>query len=257
MRMFRFLGLVSVLLISCLCFAGDEDVLFQVSTIGALLQGCYDGEVTFAELARHGDFGLGTFNAVDGEMIAVDGDYYRVRADGQVAAVSDACKTPFAAVTFFESDKTITLDREVDYQGLQDYIDGQLATENIFYAIRIEGFFKYIKARSIPAQQKPYPPLVSVVENQSAFFEFHNVEGILAGFRCPGYVKEINVPGYHLHFITEDRKAGGHLLECLTGKVKIDIDYTAKLFLHLPASREFYLMDLNSQKKGALEKVER
>ena len=250
--------IISALLISSLCLAGDEDdVLFQVSTIGALLEGCYDGTVTFAELARHGNFGLGTFNAVDGEMVAVDGDFYRIRADGRVYPVKGAGKTPFAAVTFFESDKTITLNRELDYQGLQRYIDSILPTANIFYAIKIEGIFNYIKTRSIPAQQKPYPPLVSVVENQSAFFEFHNVKGILAGFRCPGYVKEINVPGYHLHFITGDKKAGGHLLECRTDKVTVEIDYTPEFFMVLPDNNEFYLMDLGGRKEGTLEKVER
>ena len=38
----------------------EPHVLFQASTIGALLEGAYDGDVTFEELAEHGDLGLGT-----------------------------------------------------------------------------------------------------------------------------------------------------------------------------------------------------
>ena len=60
----------------------DPHVLFQASTIGALLDGAYDGDLTFAELAEHGDLGLGTLNGLDGEMIALDGEFYRADVDG-------------------------------------------------------------------------------------------------------------------------------------------------------------------------------
>ena len=62
-------------------------VLFQASTIGALLDGAYDGDVTFAELAEHGDLGLGTLDALDGEMIALDGRFYRADVDGGIHPV--------------------------------------------------------------------------------------------------------------------------------------------------------------------------
>ena len=62
----------------------DPSVLFQISTIGALLDGAYEGDVSFAELAEHGDLGLGTLNGLDGEMIAVDGHFYRADVDGAI-----------------------------------------------------------------------------------------------------------------------------------------------------------------------------
>src|SRR6478752_2893720 len=80
----------------------DPHVLFQASTIGALLDGAYDGDLTFAELAEHGDLGLGTVNALDGEMIAVDGEFLRVDAAGDVHPVAAEERTPFAVVTWFE-----------------------------------------------------------------------------------------------------------------------------------------------------------
>jgi len=125
---------------------------------------------------------------------------------------------------------------------------------NIIYAIKIEGLFEYVRTRSVPAQEKPYPPLAEVVKTQPEF-EFHNEKGTLVGFRLPEYLSGINVPKYHLHFITEDKKGGGHLLECETAKIQIGIDFTEKLFVSLPEIKEFYDADLN--KGEDMEKVER
>ena len=66
-----------------------DHAVYQTSTMGALLDGVYDGDVTIAELLRHGDFGLGTFNHLDGEMLVLDGVCYQLRGDGS-AAVADA-----------------------------------------------------------------------------------------------------------------------------------------------------------------------
>jgi len=165
-------------------------------------------------------------------------------------------KTPFAIVTFFGPDKTILLDKDMDYDQLKHYLDSLLPTKNIFYAVKIEGIFRYIKTRSVPRQTKPYPPLVEVVKNQTTF-EFQDVEGTIVGFRCPSYVKGINIPGYHLHFITKDKKGGGHLLECRTQNMKIEIDYTSEFFMVLAESGEFYKTDLTKEKQKELEKVEK
>ena len=234
----------------------NEEVLYQTSTINALLDEVYDGNMTFGELKRHGDLGLGTFNNLDGEMIGLDGTFYQIKADGVAYPVNDSMKTPFAVVTFFESDKTKELDKSVNYEQLKLYLDDILPTENIFYAFKIEGTFEYIKARSVPGQNKPYPPLVEIVKDQP-IFEFHDVEGTLVGSWFPGYMKGINVPGYHFHFITEDKKAGGHLLECQTENVKIGIDYTSNSYLALPEDEGFYKAELSKENRAALEKVEK
>lgn len=234
----------------------NQDVLYQTSTINALLEGIYDGEETFGELKKYGDFGLGTFNALDGEMVAVDGKFYQIKTDGIAYPVSSSMKTPFAVVTFFKPDKIFIIDKVKNYEELKKFIDERLPSKNIFYAIKIEGNFEYIKTRSVPRQKKPYLPLVEVVKKQS-IFTFHNVKGTVIGFRCPSFVKGLNVPGYHLHFITEDRKAGGHILECSMKNVKAEIDYTTKFYLVLPESSRFYKVDVSGNKEKQLEKVER
>lgn len=234
----------------------NEDVLFQVSTINALLAGVYDGEITYGELAQYGDFGIGTFNSLDGEMIGLEGRFYQIKADGIAYPVDDSMRTPFAAVTFFEADKIVFSDEALDQTQLEQYLDGLLPTKNIFYAFKIEGIFKYIKARSVPRQNKPYPPLVEAAKDQS-IFEFHNIKGTIVGFRCPVYVEGINVPGYHLHFITDDRKAGGHLLECEVENIEIEIDYTSQFYMALPEDAEFYAVNLEEKKQQELEEVEK
>ena len=245
-----------VVVCGCSHLQKNDDVLFQTSTINALLEGVYDGEITFRELGQHGDFGIGTFNGLDGEMIGLDGSFYQVKADGVAYPVDDSMKTPFAVVTFFESDRSVLLDKTVDYKQLEQYLDSLLPTKSIFYAIRITGTFEYIKTRSVPGQKKPYPRLVEVVKNQPTF-EFSDVKGIMVGFRCPVYVEGINVPGYHIHFITSDRKSGGHLLECRMEDVKIEIDDTSRFYMVLPESGEFHEVDLTEDKQAELEKIEK
>ena len=83
--------------------------VFQNSTINALLEGVYDGSMTYGELRRHGDFGLGTFNALDGEMVAFDGEFYQIKSDGIAYPVADEQRTPFATVLFFQPKCTRTL----------------------------------------------------------------------------------------------------------------------------------------------------
>lgn len=240
----------------CATVQPDRDVLFQTSTIDALLVGVYDGETDFKTLKKNGDFGLGTFNGLDGEMIALDGTFYQIKVDGVAYPVEESMKTPFSVVTFFESDDHGQLNGMLNYEQLKQCIDSLIPTKNLFYAVKIDGIFNYVKTRSVPRQYKPYPPLVEVVKNQ-AIFEFHNVKGTILGFRTPGYVKGINVPGYHLHFITEDRNAGGHLLACQTQQVEIQVDYSSKFYMVLPQATDFGEANLTKERHKELEKVEK
>ncbi len=252
---FRLLFVIILLLpLGCSHTPENRDVLFQISTIDALLGGAYDGKLTYGELREYGDFGIGTFNGLDGEMIETGGKFYQVRSDGVAYPVADSMKTPFAVVTFFDPDESISLNEEMNYDQFKRYLDDLLPTQNIFYAIEMKGTFRYVKARSVPKQNRPYPPLVEVTKSQP-IFEFHDITGTMVGFRCPDYVKGINASGYHLHFLTEDGKAGGHLLELQTRDVDIDIDYTSQFHMMLPEG-DFAGMDLTKDRQMELEKVE-
>ena len=235
----------------------QKETLVQISTIDAILSGVYDGVVEFVTLRKYGDFGIGTFEGLDGEMLGFDGNFYQVKADGIAYPVSDSMLTPFASITFFDVDWERELPERINYKQLQDFLDGALPTSNIFYAIKIEGIFSYMKTRSVPAQEKPYPPLVEVTQNQP-IFEFNYVEGTMVGFRCPTYVAGVNVPGYHLHFLTKSKDAGGHVLEFEIAKAVASIDYTSEFLMILPGEdSDFYEVDLTQDKQDELEKVEK
>lgn len=224
--------LIPVLLISCASPVKDSDIIYQESTIGKLDDGEYDGMISMGELKQHGDFGLGTFDGLNGEMVGVDGEFFQVDYKGATQAADDKITTPFAMVTFFESDKTVKLTGDYDYNKLKSTLDEYLPSKDIIYAVKITGKFDYLQTRSVPKQTKPYPPLKEAVKEES-IFEFRDMKGTAVGFWVPTYMKDISVQGYHLHFISEDKQSGGHLLEFKITNPTIYIDFNSNLHLSI------------------------
>lgn len=233
----------------------DRDVLFQVSTIDALLQGAYDGSVMFDELAGRGDFGIGCGDRLDGELIGIDGAWYLIRVDGRAYPVTGNATTPFAAATFFDPDIVVAVDEPMNLTALESRVQAEFPSENLFYAIRVDGTFPHVVTRSVPVQEKPYPRLVDVTANQTVFM-LENVTGTAVGFWTPALAKGVNVPGYHLHFIITDRTAGGHVLDMTLAKGTVQIDTTANFTMALPSGGEFWMVDLSGDLLEDLEKVE-
>lgn len=228
--------------------------LFQTSTVDALLEGKYDGDMSFAELKDLGDFGLGTLDALDGEMIALDGEFFQVRADGRAYEISGTSKTPFAVVTFFEPDVSRVLSAPTDFAALRAILDALLGGDAC-HAVRVDGQFGYVRTRSVPPQKKPYPPLAEVVQNQPTF-EFADVSGSLVGFRFPGYSQGLNIAGYHLHFIDSDRSLGGHVLDFRLDSGELHVDGEGDLRLELPPGVDLPVPDTTSAKREALDRIE-
>lgn len=233
----------------------SHETLFQVSTINALMEGVYEGSVTVAELRKRGNFGIGTVNGLDGELIMLDGQCYQVKDDGSVSIVEDEVMTPFAVVTSFKSNQKVDVLNIESYDHLKQVIDVMIPSDNIFYAIKVEGNFNYVKTRSVPRQYRPYPRLAEALENQT-LFEFKDVGGTLVGFWFPEYIKDINDPGYHLHFLNSSESGGGHLLDCKIRNATITIDSTLSFFMVLPGSNAFYSADLMGATELELDVVE-
>jgi acetolactate decarboxylase len=231
--------------------------LYQVSTIDALLTGVYDGEINLGTLKKHGDFGIGTFDGLDGEMIFADGVFYKVKSDGKVYGVPNEEKTPFATICKFNPDFSFNLEKEADFNSLKEILDGKITNKNLFYGVKIKGYFSSIKTRSVPMQKKPYPKLIEVTKNQPEFYK-ENISGIIIGFYCPKFVKGVNVPGYHLHFLSEDKIFGGHILEFKAKKGFIEIDEINEfLMVLLEKSEDFASKDFSEDKSKELEKIEK
>jgi acetolactate decarboxylase len=231
-------------------------VLFQASTIGALLDGAYDGDLSFAELAAHGDLGLGTLNGLDGEMIALDGSFYRADVDGEVDEVGADAQTPFAVVTRFEPTIDVRIEEPLAHESLLARLDGLIPAGAASCAIRLDGRFALVRARSVPRQSPPYRPLTEVVAEQH-IFELKDVEGTMLGFRFPDYVEGIEVSGYHLHFISADRRRGGHVLASRSDGVRVRLDPSSELHIELPPAIDLADPDLAAATHAAVEAVER
>jgi len=234
----------------------QHNTISQYSTIDALMKGIYDGDMTLESLKSKGNFGIGTFNCLDGEMVFIDNKFYRIQSSGKVIEVNPASKTPFAAVTFFKADKTVDIPAGTSMARLTMIIDSLIPTKNIFYAIKLTGDFSFVKSRSVPPQKAPYKPLTEVVKTQPTF-SFDNVKGIVMGFYCPPYVSGVNVTGYHLHFLKSDHLGGGHVLGFITGKAKLEIEEIDSLSLLLPDNKAFYSVDLSHNSENDVRKVEK
>ena len=254
-RRFMLLLLLAMLVSGCAA-AADRDVLYQASTINALLEGVYDGTFTLGDLRQHGDFGIGTFDRLDGELVLLDGRVFRVKADGKAYPAEATATTPFASVVRFQPQITHAIASGTTFSGLQEQVNALATNRNVLCAVRVKGTFRSVKTRSVPAQTKPYPPLVEVTRNQPVF-DRANLEGTLLGFRLPDYVKGINVPGFHLHFLSADHEAGGHALDFVIDGGTIELVPCYRLQLLLPKDQSaFGTVDFSRDRSKELQQVE-
>jgi acetolactate decarboxylase len=228
--------------------------LYQVSTATALVEGIYQGVVRVATLRHHGDLGLGTFADLDGEMVVVDGHFYQVRSDGSVREAEDDTLSPFAVITSFSPEPAITLEDCPDLTHLTARFDALRDSDNIFYALRVDGTFDYIHTRAM-RRTKEGVPLVQAAAVQPEF-EFHGISGTLVGFWTPEYAKSLNVPGYHLHFISADHTHGGHLLQCKGKNLCLRIQREGNYHIAFPETPDFLKADLRRDPTKALAQAE-
>jgi acetolactate decarboxylase len=245
--------LLLVVLAACTASCGGTtgsgsgaDSVYQVSTLGALAKGVMVGNTTCGELVKHGDLGLGTFNAMDGEMVVLDGAVYQVPVSGVPRKMKPGELTPFAEVKFFKTLERWSVPKEANLDELKKNIDSRLPTRNYVYAFRLDGTFDHIKARSVREQKPPFPSLEKVVAEQ-VVFELSNVKGTMVGFFYPDYLAGVNQAGYHFHFLTDDRKAGGHVLDCAVNKASAKMDHASGLEMVFPETAEFKTVDIPGQ----------
>ena len=236
--------------------AAERGTLTQWSTIDALLKGHFQASATLAEVKKHGDFGLGTFEGLDGELVLLDGKVYRIDGYGKVSEPADTVKSPFVAVAEFKADIELEVPAGLTLADLQARVDAVLPSKNVFYAIKVTGKFAEVRTRSVAGQKEPYPTLAEVVKTQS-LFTLKDTEGTLVGMWCPAYVKTLNVPGYHFHFLTADRSGGGHVLGLVTGDgVKVQVAVLRNFTVRLPELATFDALDLTGDNAKVLHAVE-
>lgn len=234
-----------------------EHGITQVATIDSLLAGVYDGATTLERLGQYGDFGIGTFDRLDGEMVLFEGIFYQVKSDGLVYRPKRQTTTPFAAVVPFPSETVEEkIDGPKDFEAIRNRIDQLAPNQNVPVAVLLEGRFSQVRTRSVPAQEKPYKILAEVTKNQPEF-DLGEIDGQVIGFRLPPYVAGINVPGYHLHFLDRDRKRGGHLLNFSIESGIVKLADIHRFQIMLPEHDDFSNADLSKDRSEELEQVEK
>ena len=211
----------------------DTNYVYQVSTLQALMEGGYAGAITSKELITNGDTGLGTFDDLDGEMIVLDGKVYKASTDGSVTIVDDNETIPFANVAFLTTTDIAKANFSGGYDGLKELLNNMYPEENMPILFYIKGDFNSIEYRSVPEQQEPYPDLTVVVKDQVVFNK-DTASGTLVGFRFSSYMGDINTSGYHLHFISDDKSFGGHLLSVQSGGIEIKSQTLTGIKVYLP-----------------------
>ena len=210
----------------------NNDALFQYSTKVDLSKGVYDGNLLISQILSKGNFGIGTFNGINGEMVIKDGICYRANYQGVIEKVDESEKTPFIMTKFFKADTSFTITGGLTLDSLKTELDKIFNLKNKLSAIRITGNFDKVTTRSVAKQNKPYPELTEVIKSQN-IFEKENVGGTVVGFWTPEKLDNVNFPGYHFHFLDNDLSIGGHLLNCNTNNITIEIDYTNEVDLVL------------------------
>ena len=235
--------------------SGSEDhgagELYQSSLMSALIAGLYEGDMTYGEIRKHGDFGLGTFNALDGEMVGFDGTFHQLRSDGSARPVTADQKTPFAVVTFFQPEQELDVSQPMTKNDLLAMIE-KATDANLFSAVRVDGMFDEVHIRTVQRQARPFPPLTVAAKHQAENV-FTNVQGTLAGFRTPPYAQGIGVAGFHLHFLRQDKQAGGHALDYRLRAGTVQVCTVHDLQVELPTSAE--LLNANLEDQALNEKI--
>jgi acetolactate decarboxylase len=224
--------------------------LFQVSTSGALVSGRFGGVVSAAVILQYGDFGLGTFAGFDGEMIVVDGRVYRVKSDGDVFEAGADALAPFAVVTRFDPDLDITIAAAPTLARLHALCDAARASSRLFCAVRLDGRFERVRTHAVSAQPAG-ARCVDAAKMQHAF-TFNDVDGTLIGIWSPGFSSAFSVPGYHFHFLSQDRTKGGHLLDCASRELRLRLEKLTDFHLALPPTGTFFKSAVSGHADGAL-----
>ncbi|MEO6329236.1 MAG: acetolactate decarboxylase [Ginsengibacter sp.] len=221
--------------------------LYHYSLWAALVNKIYDGNLTVREAKTHGDTGLGTYNGIDGELIMLDGVLYQVPSSGAVKLADDSVDISYLNTTFFEKKFSFQIDKHTSYDSIRKEIELHFPSRNFFYAFKIHGEFDTLKLGSIQKQQKPYPQgLDSLIPNRPKF-NHTNISGTMVGFYCPDFIGEINVAGFHLHFLSDDKKTGGHVMEFTGKNFKIEMNKLTTYCFVLPETEDYNKVNLEKK----------
>ncbi len=236
-----------------------EQMIYQVSTLQALSLGYSRSVVTVGAFLQHGDIGLGTFEDVNGEMITLDGKCYRAQADGTVIEIGADVGIPFAVTTFFRNDENIPITDVKDLDALKQLLDLKIEEDfglNSMHVVRIDGTFSEISARSVSAYRAQHVSLKDILQMKQQEFAFRDVAGTLVCVYFPDYMDGINAPGWHLHFLSEDRIHGGHVCDVTVNRATMTVNKISQIQICLPNAPAFDTYSLKEASQDEIKQIE-
>ncbi|KAF3071701.1 Alpha-acetolactate decarboxylase [Trichoderma lentiforme] len=232
--------------------------LYQYSVVSSLMEGIGETGIPYSELVTHGNHGLGTFRRMAGEMICLDSEVYQMKSDGSIVTIDPSTGNdvaPFAMVTRFQPSFTTSIAFD-SKQGLSDIMTTLFPkTKNRYLSFRLDGLFQSVAVRTADGQKYKHEKLRELHQRQTTY-EFTNVRGSLIGFRSPEFLQGVSVAGDHLHFISDERDRGGHVLDCKSaGEVQFAGSIMSTVHMQLPEDDEYNEADLELDDDG-IRKVE-
>ena len=237
--------------------AQEKETIYQVALLQSLAMGYFDGSISVKDLKTYGDTGIGTFEGLNGEMIVLDGVVYRANQNCKINVMGDKETVPFSNVTFFEKDFSVKL-RDVHDKAALEKILNELVDKhgrNSFYMVKIPADFNEVLVRSESGQEEPYPTLVEALKTQNEITP-KNIRGTIVGLYCPDFMSSLNSVGWHFHFISSDKKIGGHVLELDIKSGEAQFDKTDNFNMGLPAKKNFHELNFKKDLREDIRKAE-
>ncbi|OQO04253.1 hypothetical protein B0A48_10864 [Cryoendolithus antarcticus] len=232
----------------------EPNHIYQFSLLNALMDGVSETGIPVSKLLTKGNQGLGTFARMNGELLLLDGKVYQLQAEGNVREAGPDEQIPFAVSTQFEAQRSVDValkSKDTIDEALDAFNDH---AKNLFMTYRIHGKLEYLKCRTVRGQSYKGEPLSDLGKKQSVE-EYHDVVGTIIGFRTPKHNQGYGVAGEHLHYIADDRSAGGHVLEVKAKEVQMQMAVASNLHIELPTTEDFNAASLVTDDEG-VKKVE-
>jgi acetolactate decarboxylase len=216
-----------------------QNVFYQYNIWWAFVNKVFEGDLTVKDAAKKGDIGLGSYNLLDGELVLLDGKFYQAKEDGSVVIADKKAKITYLNTTFFKAEDKFMIDFSANYDSLRKQLNDKIPTKNIFYGFKIHGNFNKIKCGGLHKQEKPFDKGLDYLIPNRPIFERENVTGTMVGFYCPDFIGNINASAYHLHFVSDDKKFAGHVMELEANNLQVEIDYIYDYQFSLPNTEDF------------------
>ena len=233
--------------------------MFQVSTLQALALGYSKQVTTVHQLLLHGDTGLGTFEDVGGEMIVLDGHCYCADENGRIKEAHPDTGVPFCSVSYMDNAREFTLGPVPDIGTLKKKLNLKIEEDyglNSMHMAVVSGKFETLSARSEAAYRSHHVTLKAVLEKTQNDYTFSQITGSLVCVYYPDYMDGINAPGWHLHFISEDRCHGGHVFGLKAENCTVKLKKISLIEIQIPNDPTFDTYSLKKASKEEIRQVE-